>query len=109
LRGVQEVTDSDPKMVYLAALYETKFKIITDRKFLIRLFNVTDSRSRLIRWRLKLENYKIIHKPGKVNANADALSRYVSTIICEKKKKENISARVYDEEEKRRRETTNTI
>jgi len=84
-------------------LYGTKFKIITDHKPLIWLFNVTDPGSRLIRWRLKLEEYEyeIIHKPGKANANADALSRYVSSIVYEEdKKKEDIPARTYSEEEK---------
>jgi len=58
-------------------LYGTKFKIITDHRPLVWLFNVTDPGSRLIRWRLKLEeyDYEIIHKAGKGNTNADALSR----------------------------------
>jgi len=82
-------------------LYGTKFKIITNQKPLIWLFNINDSGSRLIRWRLKLEEYEIIYKPGKVNANADALSRYVFTINCEEdKKKEDMPARIYSEEEK---------
>jgi len=43
------------------------------------VFNVNDPGSRLIRWRLKLEeyDYEIIHKAGRANANADALSRNV--------------------------------
>ena len=38
---------------------------------------MNDPGSRLIRWRLKLEeyDYEIIHKAGKTNKNADALSR----------------------------------
>jgi len=58
-------------------VYGTKFKMITDHKPLIWLFNVNDSGSRLIRWRLKLEeyDYEIIHKAGRANANADALAR----------------------------------
>ena len=38
---------------------------------------MTDPGSRLIRWRLKLEeyDYEIVHKSGKGNTNADALSR----------------------------------
>lgn len=54
----------------------TKFKVITDYK---TLFNVKHPGSRLIRWRLKLEeyNYEIVKK-RKVNANADALSRYLA-------------------------------
>ncbi|KMQ82071.1 enzymatic polyprotein endonuclease reverse [Lasius niger] len=47
-------------------VYGTKFKIISDHKPLIWLFNVNDPGSRLIRWRLKLEeyDYEIIHKAG---------------------------------------------
>ena len=61
-------------------VYGTKFKIVTDHKPLIWLFNVNDPGSRLIRWRLKLEeyDYEIIHKAGRANANADALSRNVT-------------------------------
>jgi len=38
---------------------------------------VNDSGSRLIRWRLKLEeyDYEIIHRARKSNTNGDALSR----------------------------------
>jgi hypothetical protein len=58
-------------------LYGRDFEIITDHKPVVWLFNVKDPGSRLMRWRLKLEEYqyKIIHKPGKLNCNADALSR----------------------------------
>ncbi|XP_020296374.1 uncharacterized protein LOC109861229 [Pseudomyrmex gracilis] len=58
-------------------LYETKFKIITDHKALVWLFNVKDPGSRLVRRRLKLEeyDYEIMHKKEKANTNADALSR----------------------------------
>jgi len=58
-------------------VYGTKFLIITDHKSLIWLFSVYDPGSRLIRWRLKLEeyDYEIIHRAGKGNTNADALSQ----------------------------------
>lgn len=58
-------------------VYGTKFKIVTDHKPLVWLFSINDPGSRLIRWRLKLEeyDYEIIHKAGRANANADALSR----------------------------------
>ena len=58
-------------------LYGKKFKIVTDHKPLIWLFNVKDPSSRLMRWRLKLEeyNYEVLYKEGKQNTNADALSR----------------------------------
>ncbi|CAH3879242.1 unnamed protein product [Pieris brassicae] len=49
-----------------------------DHKPLQWLFNCKDPGSRLIRWRLKLEEfeYDIKYKKGKINSNADALSRY---------------------------------
>lgn len=64
---------------YRAYLYGRKFLIVTDHKPLIWLFSVKDPGSRLMKFRLKLEEYEyeIIHKPGKYNTNADALSRVV--------------------------------
>lgn len=58
-------------------LYGQKFKIITDHLPLTYLMNCKDPSSRLIRWRLLLEeyDYTIHHKPGRVNSNVDALSR----------------------------------
>jgi len=66
-------------------IYGTKFKVVTDHKPLI-------SGSGLIRWRLKLEeyDYEIIHKAGRANANADALSRNVKHDTCEKEEERNI-------------------
>ncbi|KMQ86209.1 enzymatic polyprotein endonuclease reverse [Lasius niger] len=90
----------------------TKFKIITDHKPLIWLFNVTDPGSRLICWRLKLEEYDYeIHKAGRANANADALGRHVIQDANEIKKKEEVfkiedneiaddTQKIYTEEEK---------
>lgn len=56
-------------------LYGQKFVIVTDHRPLIWLFNCKDPSSRLIRWRLKLEeyDYDIHYKPGCANSNADAL------------------------------------
>ena len=58
-------------------LYGRKFKIFTDHRPLVWLFNLKEPNSKLIRWRLKLEeyDYEIIYKKGKLNTNADALSR----------------------------------
>ena len=54
-----------------------KFKILTDHQALKWLFNVKDPSSRLMRWRLKLEEYEyeIEYKKGSENQAADALSR----------------------------------
>ncbi|CAF4870377.1 unnamed protein product [Pieris macdunnoughi] len=59
-------------------LYGNRFTVVTDHKPLQWLFNCKDPGSRLIRWRLKLEEfeYDIKYKKGKINSNADALSRY---------------------------------
>lgn len=58
-------------------LYGRKFKIITDHKPLTWLFSLKEPNSKLVRWRLKLEeyDYEISYKKGKQNTNADALSR----------------------------------
>lgn len=54
-----------------------KFKIITDHQPLTWIFSVKDPSSRLMRWRIKLEEYQyeVVYKKGKLNMNADALSR----------------------------------
>ncbi|KAL0818955.1 hypothetical protein ABMA28_008252 [Loxostege sticticalis] len=64
--------------VFRPYLYGNRFEIITDHKPLQWLFNCKDPGSRLIRWRLKLEEfeYNIQYKKGKTNSNADALSRF---------------------------------
>ena len=58
-------------------LYGRKFKVLSDHKPLTWIMSVKDPGSRLLRWRIKLEeyDYEIVYKPGSQNANADALSR----------------------------------
>ncbi|KAL7301957.1 hypothetical protein TKK_0005548 [Trichogramma kaykai] len=58
-------------------LYGRKFTIVTDHKPLVWLHNLKSPTSRLARWKEKLRDYdyEIVHKPGRVNANADVLSR----------------------------------
>jgi transposase InsO family protein len=62
---------------YRQYLFGRKFTIVTDHQLLTWVFNVKDPSSRLLRWRLKLEefDYRIVYKPGIRNTNADALSR----------------------------------
>lgn len=62
---------------YRAYLWGRKFKLYTDHKPLTYIFNLKTPNSKLIRWKLDLEeyDYEIIHKPGKQNVVADALSR----------------------------------
>jgi len=66
-----------------------KFKIVIDHKSFIWSFNVNDLWSRLIRWKLKLEeyDYEIMHKVGRTNANIVALSLNVRRDALEKKSK----------------------
>jgi hypothetical protein len=58
-------------------LFGRKFKIVSDHKQLMWIMNVKDPELRLMRWRIKLEeyDYKIVYKKGALNTNADALSR----------------------------------
>ena len=58
-------------------LYGREFTLITDHKPLTWLKDHKNPNSRLFRWKLRLEeyNYSIQYKPGKINNNADALSR----------------------------------
>ena len=58
-------------------LFGRSFKVVTDHKPLKWIMNVKDPGSRLMRWRIQLAEYdfEVVHKPGKQNTNADALSR----------------------------------
>jgi transposase InsO family protein len=58
-------------------LYGKHFEIETDHKPLVWLFSLKDPNSRLVKWRLRLEefDYTIKYKKGKENSVADALSR----------------------------------
>lgn len=58
-------------------LYGRNFKIVTDHKPLVYLFNMKDPSSRLLKFRLVLEEYDYIidYIKGRENAAADALSR----------------------------------
>jgi len=65
-------------------LYGRKFTIVTDHHPLTWIFSVKDPSSRLLRWRLKLEEYEyeVKYKKGSSNTNADALSRIHVTENC---------------------------
>jgi transposase InsO family protein len=54
------------------------FTIVTDHSALVWLPSKRFDNARLTRWALKLQEftYNIVHRPGKANANADALSRF---------------------------------
>ena len=52
-----------------------KSTLVTDHRPLVWLHNIKNPGSKLNRWRLRLVeyDYSVIYKPGRVNANADAL------------------------------------
>ena len=58
-------------------IYGRKFPLVTDHTPLVWLHNMETPGSQLKRWRLRLSQYEytVTYKPGKVNSNADALSR----------------------------------
>jgi hypothetical protein len=55
-----------------------KFQIITDHRRLTWIFNVKEPSSRLVGWKLLLEEYEyeLQYRAGQKNCNADILSRY---------------------------------
>lgn len=62
-------------------LFGRKFTIITDHKPLLYLFGMKDPSSRLLKFRLSLEEYdfEIKYQQGKNNTVADALSRIITS------------------------------
>ena len=62
---------------YRPYLYGHEFTLICDHEPLKWIDSVKPPVQRLLRWRTRLREYeyKFIHKPGRLNVNADALSR----------------------------------
>lgn len=87
---------------YRPYLLGAKFRIVTDHRPLTWLFSVKDPGSRLLKWRLKLEeyDYEIIYKAGKENTNADALSRIYTTRRKEKDTKDEKEQEEIEKEKK---------
>jgi hypothetical protein len=58
-------------------LINTKFKVITDHAALKGLMNDKEPKGRRARWIMNLQQYdfEVVHRSGKLNTNADALSR----------------------------------
>lgn len=88
-------------------LYGRKFKIVTDHKPLKWLFSIKDPGSRLMRWRLKLEEYEyeIVYKAGKTNVNADALSRVEIKVTQVNDKKEVFTENLTEEKQEENQST----
>ena len=61
-------------------IWGRKFTIVTDHKPLTWIFRMNDPHSRIMRMKLKLQefDYTIVYKRGKENSNSDALSRMFS-------------------------------
>ncbi|KAJ4431151.1 hypothetical protein ANN_19746 [Periplaneta americana] len=78
-------------------LLGTKFTLVTDHQPLKWMMNVKDPGSRILRWRLLLEEYdfEVIHKAGKRNVNADCLSRLTFNVDVERKTLEMDEDRKY--------------
>ena len=73
-------------------IWGRKFTIVTDHKPLTWIFKMNDPNSRIMRLKLKLEefDYTIIYKKGKENCNSDGLSRmYTATTKDVGEEKEN--------------------
>lgn len=82
-------------------LYGKKFFIYTDHRPLIWLRSLKDPSSKLTRWRLRLQDYdyEMIHKDGKQNTNADALSRIKITTLHSDDKNQSMTTNVDDNDE----------
>ena len=82
-------------------LYGRKFTVVTDHKPLSWIMNVKDPGSRLLQWRIKLEeyDYEIVYRKGALNTNADALSR-INSLTGEKEASGKEREWVADEETK---------
>lgn len=89
-------------------LYGRKFKIETDHKPLMYLFNMANPSSRLLKFRLILEdyNFEIEYVKGVDNVAADALSRIKITSEELKEMSENVIA-VLTRAQKRKMEQNN--
>lgn len=65
-------------------IYGRQILIVTDHKPLVWVMNVKDPSSRLMRWKIKIEefDYVTIYKKGSLNTNADSLSRIHELSNC---------------------------
>jgi hypothetical protein len=70
--------------------YERKFTIVSEHRPLMWIMNIKDPGSRLLRWRIKLEqyDYEIIYKRRAHNTNADSLSRINGLVLEDEERPE---------------------
>ena len=63
-------------------IFGVEFELVTDHKPLTYISALNLSSSRLIRWKMRLQEYsfKIVHKAGKEHINADVLSRLYENV-----------------------------
>ena len=87
-------------LIHLKDSQQSKFKIQTDHGALVWLHNVKDPSSRLLRWRLRMEDhdYDIEYVKGKGNKVADCLSR-IFPITSDISKQAMWEAGISDEED----------
>ena len=99
--------------IFRSYIYGKKIKIITDHQPLV-WFKTAELNTRVQKWRFKLSefDYEVIYKPGKLNLNADALSRnptdqvptqLYNIITRKRKKKEEANHISADEKRKSKR------
>jgi len=97
-------------------VYGRKFTLVTNHQLLKWLHSMKDSTLRLVRWRLKIVKYEydIVYKAGKINRNADALSRNPISVLSFGTSKISdlralLSTAPYKRKRRRKYETTSNI
>jgi len=68
---------------FILYIYGRKFTLVTDHQPLKWLHSVKDPTSCFARWRLKIAEYEyeVVYKAGKINVNADAVSRNLIAVL----------------------------
>ena len=77
---------------YRVYLEGTKFRIETDNNPLRYLSSMKDNHGRVTRWYLALQpySYEVVHRAGRLNGNADGLSRETVSNSKEGEMSENL-------------------
>ena len=75
--------------IFRSYIYNRKISFVTDHQPLV-CFKTADCNTRVQKWRSKLSefDYEVMYNPGRLNANADALSRNpICNIVTRKQAK----------------------